>query len=400
MLNFITEDASAAWAPIAGDWNGDGIDSVALYDSASQTFMFDNDPDGGVDATYTPSGAEADWLPIAGDWNDDGTDEVGLYDRFEHTFHFYDPAGGTTESEPAFTTPPVPAGWLPLAGDWDSLFQFPDDGSTADSVGLYNPTGHTFYLNDKIDGSTDRVVKFVTPPLPASWKPLVGDWNGNGKDTVGVYDPNGHTFYLNDKIDGSTNAVTKFVTPPLPASWPPLAGDWDGSNSGIMMPPAATALAYTPDGGDPEIRHLDINGDDSITPLDALILINALNAGELTPVDPTGDAETTPRDALMVINHLNRQSAEAEADSVAADVLASPVTETTDDSESLAVAADAVAEDDTTADSGLLLSTADEGYKSNPFRASKNKSADGNTADSSDSLLDDIAADIAENWIG
>lgn len=74
--------------------------------------------------------------------------------------------------------------------------------------------------------------------------------------------------------------------------------------------------------------HLDINGDGYIAPLDALIIINRMNAsgpgvlgrGERVPgpelgpdgalvfnvyIDPTGDGFLAPLDALTIINHLN-----------------------------------------------------------------------------------------------
>ncbi len=32
--------------------------------------------------------------------------------------------------------------------------------------------------------------------IAGNWKPIVGDWNGDGKDTVGLYDPTTTRFYL------------------------------------------------------------------------------------------------------------------------------------------------------------------------------------------------------------
>ena len=62
---------------------------------------------------------------------------------------------------------------------------------------------------------------------------------------------------------------------------------------------------------------LDVNGDGSVQPIDALIIINALNAGltgDLTipdrvpfPFDTTADNRLEPIDALLVINLLNAQ---------------------------------------------------------------------------------------------
>jgi hypothetical protein len=60
----------------------------------------------------------------------------------------------------------------------------------------------------------------------------------------------------------------------------------------------------------------DVNADGSVTPLDALIIINDLNRSAvcvLTAADPTppyldvnGDSSVTPIDALRIINFLNR----------------------------------------------------------------------------------------------
>ncbi len=72
---------------------------------------------------------------------------------------------------------------------------------------------------------------------------------------------------------------------------------------------------------------LDVNTDDKVEPLDALIIINKLNeegphklpppqAGDppMRFYDCNGDGEVAPVDALNVINHLNGQSASANAE--------------------------------------------------------------------------------------
>ena len=60
----------------------------------------------------------------------------------------------------------------------------------------------------------------------------------------------------------------------------------------------------------------DTNGDGVVSPVDALQIINALNADRsdsqssqsLAASDIDGDGETTPLDALLVINQLNAQA--------------------------------------------------------------------------------------------
>ena len=64
--------------PVVGDWNGDGIDDVGVYRAG--TFYLDSDGDGtlGPDDAVIPKGGPGD-LPVVGDFNGDGIDEVGVY---------------------------------------------------------------------------------------------------------------------------------------------------------------------------------------------------------------------------------------------------------------------------------------------------------------------------------
>lgn len=77
------------------------------------------------------------------------------------------------------------------------------------------------------------------------------------------------------------------------------------------------------------VQPLDVNDDGHISPLDALIVFNDLNAygarrlpilGDPSDgrryIDSSGDGHVTPLDALMVINHLNELVAQAEPASV------------------------------------------------------------------------------------
>ena len=80
-----------------------------------------------------------------------------------------------------------------------------------------------------------------------------------------------------------------------------------------LLPPAASWQNPT--------RALDVNGDDLVSPVDALLVINQLNnggprplpprpAGDMLPpfLDSSGDDFLSAMDALLVINELNRDS--------------------------------------------------------------------------------------------
>ncbi|MGI9431457.1 MAG: peroxidase family protein, partial [Myxococcota bacterium] len=64
--------------------------------------------------------------------------------------------------------------------------------------------------------------------------------------------------------------------------------------------------------GQNPVEPLDVNGDGQVAPLDALMVINALNdagrrGGQPGFVDVDGDGDLSPLDAMRVINELNRQ---------------------------------------------------------------------------------------------
>lgn len=113
---------------------------------------------------------------------------------------------------------PANAGWIPISGDWDG------DSARRDTVGLYDKSSGFFFLrNDHSPGGANYTIGFG--PAGQNWRPLSGDWDGDGIDTVGLYDPvNGAFFLRNANLPGPANVVFGYG-PPLAT---PLSGDWDG----------------------------------------------------------------------------------------------------------------------------------------------------------------------------
>ncbi|MFN3152565.1 SdrD B-like domain-containing protein [Bremerella sp.] len=114
---------------LVGDWNGDGISTIAVFRSG--TWHVDSNGDGRwnpeVDAAFA-YGEEGD-IPVVGDWNGDGIDEIGVY----------------------------------RGGNW-----IVDDNGNH----VMDPTDKVFQL-----GEWDDV-------------PTVGDWDGDGTDDPGVFHAN------------------------------------------------------------------------------------------------------------------------------------------------------------------------------------------------------------------
>lgn len=98
--------------PIAGDWDGDGLDTVGVYRPSTSEFFLVNDFFSG-EVTSFVFGTKGD-LPIAGDWDGDGVDGVGVYRKSDFTMRLTDDFG-VTERLFRFTE----EGDLPVAGNWD-----------------------------------------------------------------------------------------------------------------------------------------------------------------------------------------------------------------------------------------------------------------------------------------
>ena len=147
----------------------------------------------------------------------DRKDTIGLYDPSSSAFHLKNTNQGGA-ADLSFGFGPGDSHWRPLAGDWD--------GDGVDTVGLYDSATGTFYLKDTNEAGIADVV-FGFGPANSTWTALAGDWDGDGRDTVGLYDSATGTFYLKDTNEAGIADVV-FGFGPANSTWTALAGDWDG----------------------------------------------------------------------------------------------------------------------------------------------------------------------------
>jgi hypothetical protein len=71
--------AFAQLIPLAGDLDGDGVDSYGTFDTNQASFDLD-----GKTVYYGLPGTD---LPIIGDWDNDGIDEIGIF-RLMQQFNY------------------------------------------------------------------------------------------------------------------------------------------------------------------------------------------------------------------------------------------------------------------------------------------------------------------------
>ena len=162
---------NAVYIPLVGDWNGDDTDTVGLYSPETGAFLLTNStgteslkvmPD--LIFKFGPTNSAL--RPIVGDWNGDGIDTVGLYDADNGIFYLKR-SFASINDELVFSLGPAVGSWLPIVGDWD--------GDQMDTVGLYNPETGEFYLrNSNSSGEADIMVCLGTPEL--DWIPVSGEF--------------------------------------------------------------------------------------------------------------------------------------------------------------------------------------------------------------------------------
>lgn len=230
--------------PLAGDWDGDRADEVAVFRRDAGAGTFEMYAAGGVPAPVR-LGRSSD-LPVSGDWDGDGVTDLGVRRQATRAFLLRGADGTITRRQLGLIKD------LPVTGDWDG------DGRT--DIGVYRP-GTARFLLALADG-TRQAVRLGGPGS----QPVTGDWDGNGVTDLGVFDTATATFYLRTvAADGQ-----QLVTPvPLGSSTDlPVTGDWDGdgvTDVGAWTPGTATyTLRVTPAataarrsrGADPELRML------------------------------------------------------------------------------------------------------------------------------------------------
>lgn len=215
--------------PLAGDWNGDRADEVAVFrrDTGRGTFemyLQDRSP------APLRFGRSVD-LPIVGDWDGDGVTDVGIRRQGTRVFLLRTADGRVTKRRLGLVKD------VPVTGDWDG------DGTT--DLGVYRPRGQRFRLM-MADG-THRVVRVPG----AGAQPVTGDWDGDGRTEVGVFDTATATFRLRTVASDGSATLTSVQ---LGSSTDlPVTGDWNGdgvTDVGTWTPGTATySLRITPRGG-------------------------------------------------------------------------------------------------------------------------------------------------------
>jgi hypothetical protein len=230
--------------PVTGDWDGDGRTDIGVFRNGTfllallktifthPCFTCPLVPITTVEPLPSFNFGQAGDLPVAGDWNGDGVDDVGVFRVGQ--FSLRQPI----TIKPCLACPPIiitinpnfgEVTDLPVVGDWN--------GDRTDTVGVFRggPNGDWFLRNSNTTGVTDIHVQQFGSLAGVLY--VVGDWDGDGADTVGLLF-NGSFFLRNTNTDGPDSDLifSSFAQ----AGDLPVAGDWNGANtppnSGVNNP--------------------------------------------------------------------------------------------------------------------------------------------------------------------
>jgi len=237
---------SAADDVFVGDWDGDGVDTLAYR--RGNTFHVRNSNTTGEPDQIFSYGRPGETV-LVGDWDGDGVDTLAV--RRGNLYHVKNSlASGAADTVVAYgrATDTV------LVGDWDA------DGKDTFAV----RRGAEYHVrNSMTSGVADKIAYYGRPGDEV----YVGDWDGNGEDTFTVR--RGSTYYVANAIRGGE---ADFEVTYGRGTDTTLVGDWnaDGVDSlgvrRVETPvPAAGISDVVPD-ADPVLDGLEEDGKNPGTP--------------------------------------------------------------------------------------------------------------------------------------
>jgi surface antigen len=195
---------------VAGDWNGDGKDTLGTFRNGTWTLY--GKQDGQARIATAQLGAPGD-IPVVGDWDGDGTDDLGVFRAGEWYLRTPTSADPQHLVQVTFGAP----GDIPVVGDWDG------DGTSG--LAVFHD-GHWLFTNDLYGSAPHR---YAMTFGQAGDLPVAGRWNGKAAAGVGVYRAGQWTL---TRLLAPGEAVTNPRTASFgDATGLPLVGNWDGKGA-------------------------------------------------------------------------------------------------------------------------------------------------------------------------
>lgn len=180
---------------LAGDFDGDGVDTVVVRNGRDYTFYAANRD--GAD-TYTVTYGKLGSLPVIGDFNGDGKDDLAVRNPGSNVFAIkYNVEGALSGGDADLNVAYGRADDVPLAGNWTG------DAGSVDGLGVKR--GNQFFLKNSAAGGPADTSFFYGR---ADDGVVVGDFDGTSGDSVAVV-RGGDVFIKNALVGGGADATVQ-----------------------------------------------------------------------------------------------------------------------------------------------------------------------------------------------
>ncbi len=181
---FYAEALSWRDVPVAGDWDGDGTDTVGVVrrdGDRLRWFLSDRNHRPRVWRTFIFGSAARGDQPVTGDWDGDGRDSIGVLKTGARRMRWL-LADRTVRPriDRSFAYGRRSMWPRPVTGDWD--------GDGADGVGLVRPlrNGDMEWRLITLKPRRRLLQRVLFGRARDGALPVTGDWNGDGRDRIGL----------------------------------------------------------------------------------------------------------------------------------------------------------------------------------------------------------------------
>ncbi len=171
------EHGGPTMIPVPGDYNGDGIDDLALWNPATGKWTIRDTVTKNYIVSYTYVFGSSGMIPVPGDYNNDGKADLALWNPTDGKWYIQDVV------TKAFLVDGYAFGYstsIPVPGDYD--------GNGIDDLALWNPSDGIWYIRNAYPNHWLTVPAgyvFGSPTMI----PVPGDYNKDGKADLVLWNP-------------------------------------------------------------------------------------------------------------------------------------------------------------------------------------------------------------------